>query len=243
MDAGSYLDHLRADADRLCHAARKAGLDARVPTCPEWDVAALVTHVAAVYAHKVACMRLQRRPAEGEWATEPPAGQDPVDWLSATLVELSGELEARGPEAPSFTWHPADQTVGFWHRRMAQETVVHRVDAELAAGYTSPVDDELASDGVDEMLAVFLAGPWWKEQPVDTATGRTVAVRTAGNTWRVTLEADAVAVSREEGPADGTVDGQPFDVLMWVWGREPATVTVAGDAVAELRERLALVSD
>lgn len=239
MDAGAYLDHLRADADRLAVAARKARLDAPVPTCPDWDVAALVTHVAAVYDHKIACMRLQRRPEEGEWAHEPPAGQHVVDWLTGTLDNLVAELRARGPEAPSFTWYPTNQTVGFWYRRMAHETAVHRIDAELAAGDASPVDNELALDGIDEMLVAFLAGPWWAADPVPTASGRTVAVRAGGELWRITLERDAVGVSRAEGPADATVEGEPSDVLMWAWRREPARVVADGDAARELHERLA----
>ena len=42
------------------------------------------------------------------------------------------------PAAPSWTWWPDDQTAGFWLRRMAQETAVHRVDVELPLGATTP---------------------------------------------------------------------------------------------------------
>lgn len=239
MDAGAYLDHLRADGDLLAIAAGKARPDAPVPTCPDWDVSGLVEHVAAVYAHKIACMRLQRRPEESEWAHEPPTGQSVVDWFAGTLDELVAELRARGPTAPSFTWYPTNQTVGFWYRRMAHETAVHRLDAELAAGYASPVDQELTLDGIDEMLVDFLAGPWWEADPVPTASGRTVAVRAGGEVWRITLEPDGVRVSRSEGPADAIVEGEPVDVLMWVWRREAGRMIVDGDAAGELRERLA----
>ena len=41
---------------------------------------------------------------------------------------------------------------------MAQETVIHRVDAELAAGEPiAPIPDDLAVDGIDEVLERFLA--------------------------------------------------------------------------------------
>src|SRR5258707_13109966 len=47
---------------------------------------------------------------------------------------------------------------------MAQETVIHRIDAELAAGLpVTPVPDDLAADGVDEVLKRMLAygsGTW-----------------------------------------------------------------------------------
>jgi uncharacterized protein (TIGR03083 family) len=184
-------------------------------------------------------MRLQRRPEESEWRHEPPTGRPVVDWFTDTLDDLVSELRARGPEAASYTWYPTDQTVGFWYRRMANETAVHRIDAELAAGHCSPVDDELALDGIDEMLVAFLAGPWWEADPVPAASGRTVAVRAGEELWRITLEPDAVRVSRSEGPADATLEGEPSDVLMWLWHREADRVSADGNAIDELRERLA----
>ena len=45
-----------------------------------------------------------------------------------------------------------DQTVGFWYRRMALETVVHRVDVETGFGVPRAVNAELAVDGIDEVV-------------------------------------------------------------------------------------------
>jgi hypothetical protein len=40
---------------------------------------------------------------------------------------------------------------------MAQETVIHRVDAELAAGApVAVIPGDLAADGIDELLAAFV---------------------------------------------------------------------------------------
>jgi uncharacterized protein (TIGR03083 family) len=233
-----YLAHLRADAARLLDAADAAGLSAPVPTCPGWDVAALLGHVGAVYEHKVEAMRLGGRPI-GEREERLPDGADPVKWFTTNLDDVLAELTSRGPDAPSWTWDPRDQTVGFWFRRMAQETAVHRVDAEAAAKRESTIDDALAQDGVDERLRVMLAHPYWDEHPWDKATGRTFAVRAGDRVWRVTSTVNA-APRVEDGPGEaaGEVSGTPYDVLMWVWGR-PSNATTTGD-VAELSERLAL---
>jgi uncharacterized protein (TIGR03083 family) len=242
MDADGYLAHLRADAARLAAAAGAAGLDAPVPSCPEWTVRDLVEHTGSVYSHKVACIRLGSRPPEGAWDLAPAAGADHLAWFGERLDELVAELVARGPAAPAYTWYPPDQTVGFWYRRMAQETVVHRVDAELAAGARTPVDAAIATDGVDELLATFLGGPWWEEEPEPAATGATFALRAGDDGWLVRLEPTAVPVTRGAGDAAATVSGTPEDLLLWLWGRAAGGVTTTGD-VTELRQRLALVTD
>ena len=70
-----------------------------------------------------------------------PAGlndEEPVALLDRAYAELMEEFTRRNPEDFSRTWYDPDQTVGFWIRRMAQETVIHRIDAELAADPPSP---------------------------------------------------------------------------------------------------------
>ena len=78
--------------------------------------------------------------------------------LDRAYAALTAEFAARSPESPAFTWYGPDQTVGFWIRRMAQETVIHRVDAELGAGVASiaPIPADLAHDGIDEFLVAFV---------------------------------------------------------------------------------------
>ena len=71
-------------------------------------------------------------------------------WFEAALDELVRELVDRGPAAPSFTWWPPDQTVGFWDRRMAQETAGHRAVVESAYDEGTPGDDARGSDGGEE---------------------------------------------------------------------------------------------
>ncbi|HVE62808.1 MAG TPA: maleylpyruvate isomerase family mycothiol-dependent enzyme [Mycobacteriales bacterium] len=251
MTPEDYLRHLRADAARLAEVAAPR-LREPVPSCPEWDVAALVEHVAMVYQHKIACMRSGR---PSEWPPETPGG-DVVEWLSSSLDELVGELTTRGPDAPSYTWYPPDQTVGFWFRRMAQETAVHRVDAELAAGagHVTPIDPALATDGIDELLVAFLGGDW-SDEPVLAASGSTVAVRTTSSTpagvadasWELALLPTAVPVSRGGSAADLTVAGDPHSLLLWLWGGRVGDDVVAIDGsravLAELRARLTLVTD
>lgn len=245
MENSRYLECLAADYTRL-RAVVPDKLTAPVPTCPGWTVADLTRHVGEVYRHKTLAMREGAEPA-----TFPPpglAGQEPVALLDRTYAELRAEFAARKPADPAGSWYTPDQTVGFWIRRMAQETVIHRIDAELGAGEpVSPVPADLAVDGIDELLKVFVAfsvaewGDYFTEV-LASSPGRTYLVRTDGAAWRARTGPGQFEVTdgAGDGAADVTVAGPPEAVLRWVWNRqgpgEAAGVTVQGaaDAVEEL---------
>jgi uncharacterized protein (TIGR03083 family) len=244
MTPERYLDLLASDATLLADTASAIDLDAPVPTCPGWSTRDAVEHTAAVYHHKIACIQLGRRPDDDEYVQRPVAGQGSVEFFRDALAALLEELVRRGPAAPAYTWWPADQTVGFWYRRMAQETAVHRVDVQSVTGEMTPVEDDLALDGIDEVLTRFLAGDW-AEEPVEDASGSTVAIRTGDHLWRVTLNQEEVPLTEGPGPSHATVSGEPSELLLWLWGRRPlSAVTMEGDeaVVDELRERLSLAT-
>jgi hypothetical protein len=138
--------------------------------------------VAEVYEHKIACTALGHAP--DPWPLEWPADRDPIEWLVDAHQRLLEMFDRSGPATPSATWWAPDQTVGFWARRMAQETAVHLVDAESAVGKPTSVDAALAVDGVDEVLVLMLAGDW-SDDPDEAATGQRVTISTGGRNWLV----------------------------------------------------------
>jgi uncharacterized protein (TIGR03083 family) len=239
-----YLAHLRSDGERLAEVAEAHGLEATVATCPGWTVGDVVSHTADVYRRQAAVIRLGRRPMAEEWEQSPVGGAS-LDWFRAALRAMLDELAGREPASPAFTRWPQDPTVGFWYRRMALETVVHRVDVEQAVGVRTPVDAALAVDGIDEVLTVFLRDSWagvsedgWGELRPEDGADRTVAVRAGGAAWRCHLHPAAVDVTRatdaeqvRDWPADAAIDGEPSAVLLWLWGRAPdVAVGLTGDA-------------
>ncbi|HUY08753.1 MAG TPA: maleylpyruvate isomerase family mycothiol-dependent enzyme [Candidatus Dormibacteraeota bacterium] len=241
MEFSSFLENVQSDGDRLALVARDH-LGAGVPPCPGWQVRDVVTHVAEVYEQKIASTLFQQDP--DPWPPAWPADRDPVEWLADAQRRLLELFTERGPAAPSHTWWPADQTVGFWARRMAQETVIHRVDVELSCGLSSPVTPELAVDGVDEVLAIFLAGDW-SDEPADECRGQRIVVRTRGRGWEVELLPEAIHVYPPRRHADAEVSGEPQAVFLWLWGRGPATgLSHSGDASVAtlLRNRLKLAT-
>jgi uncharacterized protein (TIGR03083 family) len=244
MTPDDYLAHLRRDAERMAELA-PAGLGNPVPACPGWTVEEALVHTGSVYSHKVACMRLPGGPQRPEdWDHGPAEGEDLAEWFRDRLAELTEELSTRGPQAAAWTWYDDDQTVGFWYRRMAQETVVHRTDVESGFDAVTAVPDDLAVDGIDEVLDCFLR--YQHEDIGEAPPGRgTVAVRTGDHIWRQTLTADESALSREPGPADAVVSGEPSELLLWLWGRRPdGAVQREGDAdlLSAFRERLRVVT-
>jgi hypothetical protein len=132
---------------------------------------------------------------------------------------------------------------------MAHEAAIHRVDIELAHDDVTPIDDELALDGVDEVLRLFLAGDW-SDETVDDRAGTVVQIRSGGTTWRVVMEPKAIVaivyLNRwPELPVDATVSGDPLPMYLWLWGRGSRDqLTVDGDvaAVDQLRERMVVAT-
>jgi hypothetical protein len=131
---------------------------------------------------------------------------------------------------------------------MAQETVIHRVDAELGTGQSvAAVPDDLAVDGIDELLRVFVAfavSDWAQffTDILDSSPGRRFTIRTDGAAWRVRTGPGRFTV--EDGAdeaADVTISGPPTAVLRWVWNRtgsdDATAVTVEGapEALDELQ--------
>jgi uncharacterized protein (TIGR03083 family) len=254
METTRYRDCLAADYELLRDAASSAGLEQPVPSCPGWTIADLATHVGHVYLHKAAVMRAEKWP--DPW---PPDGlpADPVAVLNLGYREVTAEFASRQPDDPSLTWYGPDQTVGFWIRRMAQETVVHRMDAQLAAGVAViPAPADLAIDGIDEVLNRFLAygSVEWPEEYATVRDGHlagdagtdTIVVCAGPASWTVRPTPRSVSVTDgADSSARAEVSADPDAMLRWLWGRAgDGAVTAAGDPAwaAYLRRLLASVT-
>jgi hypothetical protein len=143
--------------------------------------------------------------------------------------------------------NPADHTVGFILRRQAHEALIHRLDAELAAGVTSEVPAELAADGVEEVLAVMYGGcpPWASWAPLPHFV-RVDATDTGHETWvqlglsngtspasgnRFVDEPDLHVVDApDDVEPDGVVEGPAAALDAWLWHRsDDSAISVAGD--------------
>jgi uncharacterized protein (TIGR03083 family) len=226
---------LTADQARLVATPADA-LGTTVPECPEWTVEQLVSHVGRV--HRWATKLLLADPPEDSGprglalTARGPAILDELATVAAAAVD---ELRRRSLDEPAYAWGHL-RTRRFWLRRLANETAVHRADADSAVGRPMAVDPALASDGIDEYFGEFF--PLLGSNPLalaDGADARTLHVHctdVAGE-WLLTFSPDGFDVQREHAKGDVAARGAASDLLLALWGRRKPDrpgVEVLGDA-------------
>ncbi|MFF1822671.1 maleylpyruvate isomerase family mycothiol-dependent enzyme [Kribbella sp. NPDC058245] len=239
LSAEYYLEQLTAEAARLREVAQ-LGLEAPVPSCPGWTVETVVRHVAQVYLHKVEVLKLGALPKP--WPPEGIDEHDAFELYDEGLAAVIAALKQAGTTQQTWTFSPKDTTTGFWYRRMALETVVHRIDAELAHDVVTPIAAELALDGIDELLYPSLGGPWWDESWTKYPIDATLRITAEGRSWTVGADATSVTVTQgSEGDSAAEIYGDPGSVYLWLFGRtgNEAIQTVGSeDVVQAFRGRL-----
>ena len=230
-----FLEAIPRESSALAAAAR-TGLDAPVPTCPEWSVADLVRHTGSVHQWVTEIVRTRASEyIDRKTLPPPPAADDEVvPWFQRGAENLVRVLEDVDPDEAVWNWSKQPRVAAFWPRRMAQETAVHRWDAENAVGSAAPVERALAVDGVDEMFDVFLSSG---RLPKDFSVGGSLHLHATDGPgeWLVSIDGGAVEVLREHAKGDAALRGTTSDLLLFLWNRVPASsLEVIGDrAVVE----------
>lgn len=229
MDRDDYLRHLRADVDRFAAALEQGPLDAPVTWCGEWTLADLGEHLG--YVHRWAT-RAVLTGARGEPDPDPaPAdGAGMADWLRAGAEPLVAALAAVDVDGP--TWHPfpVPRVGAVWPRRQAQETSVHRWDAQRAIGLAASIEPALAADGIDEYFVLALPRLMRREGVVAPEGSLRVRAVDTGDEWHVASVDGAIVAVGEDVTPSVTVDGTAEHVLLSLWRRPvpDEAVTVVG---------------
>ena len=237
-----YLTAVQADARRFADVVATSDPAARVPSCPDWDLTELCRHTGLVHRWVTQVVRTRARERIGfdglPDATLPdtPAGRS--EWLLRGAADVVERLRDSGTDTEVWGW-ASEQHTGWWGRRMAHETLVHRIDAELAAGRPSTVEPELAADAIDELL--HNAGA-----PAARAYPRRDRLRGEGGTlhlhctdaqgeWLLRRTPDGFAYDRAHAKGDAALRGPAAQLMRLLLKRLPAGpaaggVEVHGDA-------------
>ena len=228
MDYGDYISALRSNGKAAAQAARDMPMETTVPSCPEWTLRDLAHHLGS--HHRWVAGNLDQPPDGKAFKrrAEPPADEAIPDWLEAGAEMLATKLAATDPAKPCWTWVPFDDSVGFWARRTAHETAMHRWDAQNADGEADAVEPELAADGVDEYLGIL--GAFQGRRFPAAGSIHLHSTDTPGE-WLVRLDADGIQLTREHAKGDVAVRGPASDVLLVLMGRKTmVAVDVFGEA-------------
>lgn len=247
LGTDAYLAHIRTESTRFLDVLTSCAPDARVPSCPDWDAADLLWHLGEVqhWWHHVITTR--PAPPDAYVAPERPTTYDELLAFFAEWQErFIKELGAADPTEAAWSWsgRPDHHNVAFTYRRQAHEALIHRLDAELAAGVVTPLPTDLAADGVDEALDVMYGGmpAWGRFDGLDqfveyriTDAGRSVWAQlgkfngTSPDGDEHTDQDDQHVVADPGRPADLVVSGTADALDSWLWHRRTDGVEVSGD--------------
>ena len=231
----SLDDHLEAlvrGGAALGEAAAAAGLEAKVPTCPAWDVTKLVLHQGMVHRWAAANLRGERDHDTAASQAEGKAAASLLDWYTQGLAALVDTVRATPPDAQAMVFlRDAPPPRRFWARRQAHETTIHSVDAISAACRRWPtaadvaIDPVLAADGIDELLGGFITrgkGQLHAPEPY------TVLVRTddTSHAWTLQISDGPIlttpgAIERPEVVFSGTA----VQLYLSLWNRADEITT------------------
>jgi uncharacterized protein (TIGR03083 family) len=158
-----------------------------------------------------------------------PADPDLVGWLRDGVDRLVGDLRAAPADLACWSFLPAPTPLGFWARRQAHETAIHRADAQSALGDIDGYPVGFAADGVDELLLGFFSRPRNRMRVEATRTLQ-VRVTDADAAWTVHIGPEGARAERGATDADCTLLGPASEVYLALWNRRTVDdLTVEGD--------------
>lgn len=239
MEYHEHVDAVERESSAIEAALRAGPLDVVVPTCPDWTLADLASHLlqfCGLWTH-VICEGTDRSKPP---FTDPAPGEQDPGWFADQFAEQAGHLvetlRTTEPVATVWTWDPADQTAAFVGRRAAHELAVHRFDAQSARSAPEPIDGPLAVDGIEEIFTMVRAwhagGAAARGRKAEQGSGETLHLHASDPEaeWTLTLGADGLSVDREHRKADLALRGTASDLELVLYDRPPlATVDHLGD--------------
>jgi uncharacterized protein (TIGR03083 family) len=240
LEPGRHLDALREAVEAFASHATTAGLDAPVPTTPDWDVRRLLAHQGLVHRWATAEV-LGEQIDEDAVEREGLEAADPVGWLRAGAHRLTATLEAAPDDLDALVFLvDAPPAKRFWTRRQCHETTIHAVDALAAELRRYPraedtwISREVALDGIDELLTGFMPRPRSRLRCEDPTT-IAVVPDDADAGWTVTVTQRPPTTVREVSPdeADVVLRGSSVALYLTLWNRSDELADASPDLWAD----------
>jgi uncharacterized protein (TIGR03083 family) len=197
-----HCDALEIEVERFATVLAAGPLDSPVTGCPGWDVRDVAVHVGKV--HRWATELVRREARERMTMTElgVETGDGSPQWIREGGARLVETLRHANPDDAMWAM-TSDQHVRYWSRRQLHETLVHRMDIELAAGIEPGGAPDVAVDAIDEILEklsdagrfTFVTGPPGGSERLG------IRELDSGTCWTVTIHGEGFdAVARTSMP-------------------------------------------
>jgi len=241
-DVDDFFVEIEASAALIADIISTHDPDLPVPTCPDWTLRHLATHIGRVHrwAAEIVTTRATDRISfdsvpDGRY---PAAVADRAAWIRAGAARVIEAIKAAEDE-PVWTFGRL-APASFWARRQAHETAMHRVDAQLSVGRMVELDPDLATDGIDEWLEMVTRyrGRDGVTQALPPGTALHLLANgqdgdEASAEWVIRRAGEGLSLQRGPGVADVSVSG-PADRLLLALVRrvaaDEASLAITGDA-------------
>ena len=245
LTADRYVAEIEASTAGLAEILAEYDPSLPIPTCPEWTLRQLVTHVGR--AHRWAAEITRTRSDAFIPFRNVPDGKLPDDraeqraWLHVGAARIVDAVRAAESD---LVWSFAGPVrAGFWLRRMAHETLVHRADAQLAAGAEPEpvIEAEIAADAIDEWLMLLTGGILGNtdERTQALTAGAALHIHATDDglgghgEWMIQHDAGGLTVEPGHGKGDAALTGPAASLLLVLMRRRPVSdpaTTVYGDS-------------
>lgn len=236
MSFDEYLAVIEAQTAALLADAGACSMTDPVPTCPGWTVADLLKHHGGVCRWAGAIIRDGRTAnlSDAEMASllaAPTERDELLAWYADGRAGLIDALRSSvdGPMLVFLRDAPAARL--FWARRCAHESTIHRVDAlsavvgHLPTTASAGIPDQLALDGIDELLLGFVprrSSALRADEPITV----TVSPTDTDRAWTVVIgtgpPVSSIGATKD---SDAVLTGSAAGVYLGLWNR--------GDEIAE----------
>lgn len=245
-----YVNILRSESARFSECAHNGDPQSAVPSCPGWNLADLTWHLVGVQHFWGTIAGDLLLDDAGVVALDRPSDEDLPTLFDTESARLIDAVSLHPAEARCWTWDENGWNVGWVRRRQAHEALIHRIDAELATDHVTAVDEELAADGVHELLFTHIDGvPEWATFIPDE-TMATLSVD-GGSSYGLRF-GRIVGRGPESGkdydfesflvsePAGTVISGTAVALDLWLWGRGNSGVRCDDEALlARIRSIIA----
>jgi len=221
----AHLEGFRSAMVAFVRYADRAGLQASVPTTPDWTVRQLIAHQGMVHRWAAAILKGGKGDPDA-YEREGRSAIDPVEWLRDGAIELATAITTAPDDLDVLVFlNDAPPAKRFWTRRQCHETTMHAVDALSAALGRYPkaadtwITDEIALDGIDELLNGFLTrgkSSLRSEKPLRLA----IKPKDVRRSWLVHVSGEPPVVERDsQERADLVLEATAESLYLALWNR------------------------